>query len=85
MNVEELNGFGKFLQDFGGWGVSVILFLGIVYLYRTMNAILERRNEQFIEVLRETTAALQQNSDTSQRVDKTLERVERLLNSRGEN
>jgi hypothetical protein len=69
----------RFLQTFGGWGVSVILLAGIIYLYRSTNKLLEKRNEQFIEALKETTAALQQNNDESRRVEEVLGRVERRL------
>jgi hypothetical protein len=71
----------EFLQVFGGWGVSAILLAGIVYLYRSTNKLLERRNEQFIEALKETTAALQQNNDESRRVESALTRVERILDN----
>jgi len=69
----------QFLQTFGGWGVSVIVLAGIIYLYRSMNKLLEKRNEQFIEALKETTATLQQNNDESRRVEMVLTRVERVL------
>ena len=71
----------EFLQTFGGWGVSVVLLVGIIYLYRTMNTLLERRNQQIIDVLRETTAMLQQNVDFLQRAERLLERVERFLDN----
>lgn len=71
----------KFLQTFGGWGVSAVFLAGIIYLYRSTSKILEKRNEQFIEALKETTAALQQNNDESRRVEAVLSRVERLLDN----
>ena len=74
-----LTEIAKFLQTFGGWGVSAIFLGGIIYLYRSTSSLLEKRNEQFINALKATTAALQQNSDVSTRVCNTLERVERRL------
>jgi uncharacterized protein YpuA (DUF1002 family) len=78
--------FAEFLQTFGGWGVSVVLLAGIIYLYRSTNKLLEKRNEQFIAALTETTKTLQQSNDESRRneevmrdVKLTLERVERRL------
>lgn len=78
MNMVEV---AKFLQTFGGWGVAVVLLFGIVYLYRSTSKILEKRNEQFIAALRETTTALQQNNDESRRVEAVLIRVERILDN----
>jgi Na+-transporting methylmalonyl-CoA/oxaloacetate decarboxylase gamma subunit len=69
----------QFLQTNGGWGVAVV-FLGLlVYVYRSMNNLLEKRNEQFIETLKETTKALSDNSDDSKRIEAVIMRVERLL------
>lgn len=71
----------KFLQEFGGWGLSAILISGIIYLYRSSSNLLEKRNAQFIDALKETTAALQQNNDESRRVETVLLRVERMLDN----
>jgi uncharacterized membrane protein YgaE (UPF0421/DUF939 family) len=79
MSVELMSKTAEFLQTFGGWGVSVIVLMCLFYLYRDTSKLLEKRNEQFIDVLRETTAMLQQNTDNSYRVQKLLERVERYL------
>ena len=78
MSIAEV---ANFLQTFGGWGVSSILLAGIIYLYRSTNKLLEKRNEQFIEALKETTAAIQQNNDESRRVEAALTRVERILDN----
>ena len=71
-----------FLQKFGGWGMCVVLLVGIIYLYRSTNKLLERRNEQFIEVLKETTAMLQQNSSEARRVESLMGRLEHFLENR---
>ena len=68
-----------FLQTYGGWGVSVIFFGMIFYLYRSMNQLLEKRNDKFIEVLRESTALLQQNCDLSERVETILRNVTKMM------
>jgi hypothetical protein len=72
----------QFLQTFGGWGVSVILLAGIIYLYRSTNLLLEKRHEKFIEALKETTQALQASNDESRRVEEVLGRVERILDKK---
>lgn len=68
-----------FLQTYGGWGVSVILLGMIFYLYKSMNKLLEKRNDQFIEVLRECTALLQQNNDLNERVETMLRNVAKTM------
>ena len=78
MSLKEL---AEVLQTFGGWGMCAVLLFGIIYLYRSTNKLLEKRNEQFIEALKETTAALQQNNDESRRVEATLARVEKALDN----
>lgn len=77
--TQTMTELAQFLQTFGGWGVAVV-FLGLlIYVYRSFNNLLEKRNEQFIEALRETTNALSTNSDDSKRIEAVLTRVERLL------
>jgi len=75
----DLVGMAKMLETFGPWGICVLLVAGIVYLYRSTNKLLERRNEQFIEALTTTTTAMQQNADESRRTQQILERTERVL------
>jgi hypothetical protein len=77
-----LTAISELLETFGPWGVCAILVVGIIYLYRSTNQTLERRNGQFVEALKETTAALQQNADESRRVEMVLGRVERGLDRR---
>jgi len=79
--MDNMTKMAEFLQTFGGWGLSIILIAAIMYLYRSMNSLLEQRNQQFIDALRETTAVLQQSHDESRRVEALLQRVERLLDS----
>lgn len=69
----------EFLQTFGGWGVSVVLLGLLIYLYRSTNNLLEKRNTQFIEALKETTEALNQSNNQSTRVEAVMTRVERNL------
>jgi hypothetical protein len=40
-----------FLQQYGGWALSVILMVAIVYLYRTMGGLLEKRNNELKALL----------------------------------
>jgi len=69
----------ELLHIYGGWGVSVVFLGMIAHLYRTMNSLLEKRNDQFIAVLKEGTAILQQNSEKSERVEEMLRAVAKLM------
>lgn len=70
----------EMLQNFGAWGICAVLICAIVYLYRSSNILLEKRNDQFVELLRETNALLHSLSDQCLRVEQILDRVERKLN-----
>ena len=68
----------------------MVLIFAIVYLYRTSSALLEKRNDQFISVLREVGVLLETVSNSNSRseilmnnVEKVLDRVERKLNEGG--
>ena len=60
--------------------MCVVLIIAIVYLYRTQMALLEKRNDQFIEVLQEVGVLLETVSNSNNRVESILDRVERKLN-----
>ncbi len=77
----KLEAFAQFLQTFGGWGMTVVLIGGIIALYRSMSNLLEKRNDQIREVLRENAALLQQNAQQNERVEELLRRVERVLDN----
>lgn len=92
MTIEQL---GKILETGGPWTICALLVFGIVYIYRNTNKtidkvheqyseLLERRNDQFIEALQQTSAALQASTDEAQRVENVLGRVERILDRRDE-
>lgn len=82
--MEPVSNLAQILQTFGGWGVSAVLLFGIFYLYKTTNQTLEKRYEHIAEVLKETSAMLQQNVDELKRVESLLQRVERELERREE-
>lgn len=70
----------KILEEFGAWGMCAILIAAIIYLYRSMGALLEKRNDQFVELLKETSAVLQTIVDQNNRIERLLDRVEDRLN-----
>ena len=70
----------KILEQFGGWGMCAVLIAAIAYLYRSMNALLEKRNDQFVGLLKETNAVLQTITDQNKRIEKILDRFENKLN-----
>ena len=69
----------KILEQFGAWGMCAILIAAIIYLYRSMGALLEKRNDQFVELLKETNAVLQTIADQNKRIERVLDRVETKL------
>lgn len=75
----DITTFAEFLQTYGGWGISVVLIAGIIYQYRVTHNLIEDRTQQLIDMLKETSAMLQQSADESRHVQQVLERVERLL------
>ncbi len=84
--MTSIDSVAKFLQVYGGWGMCAVLLFGIFYLYKSMGKLLEKRNDQFIEVLKECGIALKVTSDSNKEVENLLrdnkalmERVERLL------
>jgi hypothetical protein len=79
--TQTMREIAEFLQTFGGWGVAVIMLGLLIYLYRSTNNLLEKRNTQFIETLRETTEALNQSNEQLRRVEAIMTRVERNLDN----
>ena len=77
--MSTLKELAELLQVFGGWGVSAVLMIAIFYLFRSMNKDRYERDKQFMDVLKETTAALQQNTDAAKRAEAVLQRVENRL------
>jgi len=69
----------KMLEQFGAWGMCVVLIAAIVYLYRSMGSLLEKRNDQFVELLKETSIVLQTISEQNKRIERILGRVEHRL------
>jgi hypothetical protein len=76
----------KFLQLYGGWGMTAVLMVGIVLLYRSMSKVIEQRNQLIVDLLRETTSVLTQARDTNREVADTnrdtsdlLKRVEKVV------
>ena len=74
------------LQVYGGWGMVAVLLVAIVGLYKNMTKVLEKRNDQFVDVLKESGAALKQTDDTMKEVKEllkqattALERFERVM------
>jgi Na+-transporting methylmalonyl-CoA/oxaloacetate decarboxylase gamma subunit len=77
--TQTMREIAEFLQTFGGWGVAVLFLSLLIYLYRSTNNLLEKRNTQFIEALKETTETLSQSNEQSKRVEAVLTRVEGRL------
>jgi len=74
MGIADVEQATKILQQYGPWAVVVILLAAIFYLYRHMNKridtltehygnLLEKRHDQFIQVLTDSAATLKQCKD----------------------
>ena len=72
-DIQTLNSVAEFLQHYGGWAVSIFLVIAIVYLYRSMNGLLERRNAQLVGLLAECKAVVAENKIFMDRVEDTIE------------
>ena len=86
MTEQAIMSGAKILDTYGAWGMCMILVAGIVLLYRSMSRVIEDRNQQLVDLLKETTAVLTQARDTNRDVAETnrhtddlLERVERQV------
>ena len=74
-------GLAAYLQTYGGWALSALLIIAIHRLYTQTSKLLEERNKEFNDVLRETTRALEANARVTAENKAVLERLERLLNN----
>ena len=91
MGIESM---AEFFQSYGAWGMCAVLVAGIAYIYKSQTNLLEKRNDQFIEVLKEVGVLLQSVNDSNTRLGvlmtannehlrdsvRVLERVENHLN-----
>ena len=75
MKMLEPSSIAQILQLYGGWGLSAILICGIVALYRHMGRLIEKRNEQFIELLRENASQIEQSNVMNGRVEDHLQKI----------
>jgi hypothetical protein len=77
--MAELATVAELLQLYGGWGMCAVLIAGITYVYKSMGALLEKRNDQFIQVLNEVGSLLQTVNDSTDRSEKLMDKIDRHL------
>jgi hypothetical protein len=79
-----------FLQQYGPWAITAILLFVIAFLYRQMTKqlnekdknyglLLEKRHDQFIQVLSDCAATLQQAKDEIKETKDLNKKIEELL------
>jgi hypothetical protein len=73
-DLDQIVSVVKLLKDSGGWGLSIGLAGVIWYLYRSMGALLEKRNADLMMLLSEHKSVLGEN-----RV--VIDRTEQILNT----
>jgi hypothetical protein len=68
-----------FLQQYGGWAVSVILMAALLYLHRTTGNLLERRNSEIKALLAECKSVIAENRIFMERVEDAMTSVDSSL------
>jgi len=66
----------ELLQIYGGWGLSALLMVAIVALYVSSKRERDKREIDFVTLLKECSALLRTLSDGNTRVEDLLRRVE---------
>ena len=79
VDVNVFEGFAKFLQVYGGWGMCVVLIAGIVLLYRNANKTIAAQNVQLQQLLRETIEVLTRTRDSNSEVAETNRKTNEVL------
>ena len=79
MEASQLQQLAEILQSLGGWGIAIIEGFVIAYLYSSNKSEKEDMDEQFIEILKETTAMLQENAFLQNQVREELQKAEARL------
>jgi hypothetical protein len=67
------------LHSYGGWALSAILLIAIVWVYKSMLQLLEKRTQQLMEVIRECGSALDREAQTNREVECKLRDVDEIL------
>lgn len=96
--MDKIGSAAKVFQEYGPWAMVVVLLFGIVFLYKHMSKkidnlnmhygeLLEKRHDQFIQVLDDSSATLEQckteiknSTNVKQQVITSLARIEVILN-----
>ena len=56
--------------------MSAVLFVAIAYMYRVNGALFEKRHLEYVEILRETSAALMSVTNSTANVIAALDKIE---------
>lgn len=64
------------LEAYGPWALVAILIVGIVFVYRSMSALLDKRVDQLIDVIGQSTAALEQAAEREKESTELMRRVD---------
>jgi len=74
-----MNELAEFLQNYGGWGVSV--FFAVMWMRdrKQFGTLLEDRHKEFVGVIREDAAVMTTLDESIKRCESVLNRVEGKL------
>jgi uncharacterized membrane protein len=78
-NPKILDEVAAILQQYGGWALSVLLMMAIVYLHRMMGALMEKHNTELKALLAECTSVIAENHVYMNRIEEVVERDERTI------
>ena len=78
-DVDQLTKITQFLEQYGGWAVSVIMMAVILYLHRTTSNLLEKRNNELKSLLAECKSVIAENRVFLDRVEDAVGSTESTI------
>jgi hypothetical protein len=79
MSVDTLKSLADFLYSYGGWALSAILMMALVFLYHSMSTLLERRNNELKTLLAECKSVVAENRIFMERIGDNIESITGLI------
>jgi hypothetical protein len=78
-DLDSITRLTLFLQQYGGWAVSVILMAALLYLHKTTGNLLEKRNSEIKALLSECKSVIAENRIFMDRVEDAITSVDSNL------
>lgn len=74
-DTETIGGLAEMLKFYGGWGVAAVLFFLVVWMFVYFTRLLERRHDQFAELISDGNATLKSVKDELVRLQSRLDNM----------